>query len=216
MTVTYGSLMKKEARTIRQDKRKRQILGATLRLIRRHGTGISTAQIAAEAKCSKETLYAWFNDRDGIMRALVEEQARSMGLALNKTYASVEGSGFRTRLRAYCLALIDILTGEAVLAVNRVAMADACHQKNDLGALAIADWQAQVAAPLVALLKEGAAQGDVTFDDADEAFDILIGLLIGDRQRRLLLGEASRPDAAQMEQIVDTALTRWLRLCAPR
>lgn len=205
--------MDEKARTIRQEKRKRQILGATLRLLRRHGTSISTAQIAAEASCSKETLYAWFEDREGILRALVEEQAKSMGDALARSFSASKGE-FRDRLSAYCLALLDIMTGEAVIAVNRVAMADACREGADLGLAVVDDWQARVVGPFVVLLNEGHDEEVLDFDDAEEAFEVLMGLLIGDRQRRLLLGEESRPELDEMQAIVERAVTRFMRLFA--
>ena len=204
--------MSETRQTIRQEKRRREILGATLRLVRRHGTAISTAQIAAEAKCSKETLYAWFNDRDGIMLALVQEQGQSMGSALTRAFGDASEGRFEDRLRAYALALVDIMTGEAVLAVNRIAMADACKDSQALGAAVVKNWESQVRGPFVDLLEAGRAAGKVRFEDAVEAFDMLVGLLIGDRQRRLLLGETSRPKADEMEQIVDTALARWFNL----
>lgn len=204
--------MEPSARMIRQDKRKRQILSATLRLVRRHGTGISTAQIAAEARCSKETLYAWFSDRDGLMHALVEEQARHMGDALARSFARADGESFEARLHSYCLALIDFLTGEAVLAVNRIAMADACRDGADLGLAVLDDWQARVVAPFLGLLKEGRENTMIEAEDLNEAFNVLMGLLIGDRQRRLLLGEASRPTMEEMSKQVDRALVHWFTI----
>ena len=200
------------AREKRQAKRKREILRATLRLLRRHGSGISTAQIAAEANCSKETLYDWFNDRDGIFMALVEEQARAMGQALRTAFQSVDALPFKEKLTAYSLALVDFTSGEALIAVNRAAMAEACHTKAELGLVVLDDWDSQVANAVRDLMQQGADEGHVAIDDLDEAFDVLVGLLIGDRQRRLLLGEESRPEPQQMEDISAKAVERWLTL----
>lgn len=203
--------MADESVLTKKDRRSRQILGATLRLLRRHGTGITTAQIAAEAHCSKETLYNWFGDRDGIMMALVQEQARGMSLALSQGFQAAEGN-LETRLKTYATLLLDIMTGDAVLAVNRAAMAEACTERSNLGAKVMADWKDQIAKPFVDLFHAGNQSGELVVHSAEEAFENLVGLLIGDRQRRLLLGEEARPNASSMASIAGKAVQRWLIL----
>lgn len=201
--------MEELAKQTRRSKRRRQILAATLRLLRRHGTGISTAQIAAEAKCSKETLYAWFEDRDGIFQTLVEEQAAAMGEAFERSNRRTAGE-FAEKLEAYCVTLLDIMTGEAAIAINRLAMADACRERADLGLIVLDDWNARVAVPFKDLFEQGTVSAVVSIEEPDEAFEVLIGLLIGDRQRRLLLGEDGRPDIKEMKQLARIAVRRWI------
>ena len=196
-----------------RDRRRQDILRAVLKLLRKHGTGITTAQIAAEASCSKETLYNWFGDRDGIMQALAEAQAEGMGAALERAWARADrASSFAERLEAYSITLLDILTGEAVTTVNRLAMADACREQAQLGLIVLDDWHSKVVSPFVDLLESGASEGVVTFDDPEDAFQSLFGLLIGDRQRRLLLGEDARPGADAMQAIAAASLQKWFRL----
>lgn len=203
--------MTAESPPSKQDIRKRQILGATLRLLRRHGSGITTAQIAAEARCSKETLYSWFGDRDGIMMALVQEQAKGMNDALAMAFSKAEGT-IEKRLRAYATMLLDIMTGEASLAVNRIAMAQTCRESAVLGGAVLKDWNDKVAKPFIEVFHEGNASGYLVVHSPKEAFDNLVGLLVGDRQRRLLLGEDNRPEPAAMAGIATKAVQRWLIL----
>lgn len=58
-----------EAHRIR---RRRQLVEATLRAIRRHGAGVGMDEIAAEAGTSKTVLYRHLGDRAGLYRAVVE------------------------------------------------------------------------------------------------------------------------------------------------
>lgn len=204
--------MDESKRSERQTARRRQILGATLRLLRREGSGITTAQIAAEANCSKETLYNWFGDRDGIFHALAEEQAAAMGAALGRSFGAASEGAFEDRLTAYCTALLDILTGEAVIAVNRVAMAQACAARSELGEFVLENWHEQVVVPFLDLFEEGAGAKAIEVENPEDAFNILTGLLVGDSQRRLLLGETTRPDGALMARIAAKAVDRWLIL----
>ena len=110
------------------------------------------------------------------------------------------------------MAMKPVMTGEVVVAVNRVAMAEACRDQADLGLTVLDDWQARVVAPFCQLLDQGRAEGECTFNDAEDAFEVLMGLLVGDRQRRLLLGEEARPDGAAMERYAEVAVGRWLEI----
>ncbi|MGI9365689.1 MAG: TetR/AcrR family transcriptional regulator [Rhizobiaceae bacterium] len=195
------------------EKRRLQILRATLRLLRQHGSAITTAQIAGEARCSKETLYSWFGDRDGIMIALANEQARGMREAMQDRFDNTRGS-LESRLKSCATLLLDIMTGDAALAVNRVAMAQACMEDTRMGEVVMADWNQQVAQPFYAIFQQGNDSGELAVHSPQEAFDNLIGLLVGDRQRRLLLGEDMRPDPTTMKSIAGKAIQRWLILYA--
>ena len=62
------------------------------------------------------------------------------------------------------------------------------------------------------MFQQGNENGDLAVHSPQEAFENLVGLLIGDRQRRLLLGEDMRPDPAAMKAIAAKAVQRWLIL----
>ena len=203
--------MDSESKAVRNETRRLQILRATLRLLRRHGSAITTAQIAAEAHCSKETLYNWFGDRDGIMMALAHEQAGGMRQAMAERFASAQGS-IEERLASCATLLLDIMTGDAALTVNRVAMAQACSENADLGKAVMADWNDQVAQPFLKIFQEGNENGELAVHSPEEAFENLMGLLVGDRQRQLLLGEDVRPEPAIMKAVAAKAVQRWLIL----
>jgi len=203
--------MSSESKQAKTDARRLQILRATLRLLRCHGAGVTTAQIAAEAQCSKETLYNWFGDRDGIILALVHEQARGMREAMEGCFKSLEGD-IESQLKSSAVLLLDIMTGDAAVAVNRVAMAQACQDSSQLGQAVLADWNEQVAEPFILLFQQGNESGELAVHSPLDAFENLVGLLVGDRQRRLLLGEEMRPDPATMATIAGDAVQRWLIL----
>ena len=64
------------------------------------------------ADCSKETLYNWFGDRDGMHQAMAARLASAQG-------------NLETRLVSCATLLLDIMIGDAALAVNRAAIAQA-------------------------------------------------------------------------------------------
>ncbi|MEL6505123.1 MAG: TetR/AcrR family transcriptional regulator [Pseudomonadota bacterium] len=199
------------ARGVKKLKRRREILAATLRLVRRKGANVSTAEIASAARCSKETLYNWFGDRDGLMLAVVREQALATGVVLERSFEQAEGS-LEERMKACCTVLLDVLTGDSAVAANRIAMAQACDARSDFGEALLAEWKEQAVKPFSALFQEGNAAGSFAVHSADEAFENLMGLLVGDRQRQLLLGRDGRPRPAAMAAMANKAVQRWLIL----
>ncbi|MEL6948130.1 MAG: TetR/AcrR family transcriptional regulator [Pseudomonadota bacterium] len=199
-------------RESQRQNRRREILASTLKGVRRHGPMVSTAQIAALAKCSKETLYSWFEDRDGLMQALVEEQADAMAALLERQEPRL-GESVTSQLKRQAVLLLDMMTGDAYLGVHQIAMAqDRSKGGRNLGQAVMEVWRKSVASRFATLMDAGVAQGVVVVYSAQDAFEDFTALLIGDRQRRLLLGEDARPAADRMEAVAEKAVQRWLVL----
>ncbi|TIV86474.1 MAG: helix-turn-helix transcriptional regulator, partial [Mesorhizobium sp.] len=55
--------------------RQQAVLDAALRLLVEEGDNLTMTAVARRASCSKETLYKWFGDRDGLLNATVQWQA---------------------------------------------------------------------------------------------------------------------------------------------
>src|SRR6478609_12144910 len=55
--------------------RQQQVLTAALDLLVEQGDRLTMTSVARRASCSKETLYKWFGDRDGLLTATVQWQA---------------------------------------------------------------------------------------------------------------------------------------------
>lgn len=192
-----------------KDERRRQILAVVLDLLREGGTAaVTTARIAARARCSKETLYSWFGDRDGIFRALVEAQSAQLNAMMSRELAAHSDSA-TTMVRAGA-ALLDLLTGEASLAINRSAMADG---SGELGALLLQHGRGRTAPQIKALIATLQEEGRIGEGEAAEIFQIFYGLLVGDRQVRALLGDKSgRPRPGEFEELSRKAFLRLQKI----
>jgi AcrR family transcriptional regulator len=62
--------------------RQREVLDAVLALMVEEGDSFSMAAVCRRASCSKETLYNWFGDRDGLLAATVRWQASKVRIAV--------------------------------------------------------------------------------------------------------------------------------------
>ena len=59
--------------------RQQAVLTAALDLLVENGDGLTMTAVARRASCSKETLYKWFGDRDGLLTATVLGFAHTVG-----------------------------------------------------------------------------------------------------------------------------------------
>lgn len=194
--------------------RRREILAAVLRVLRDHGiNGASTARIAAEANCSKETIYNWFGDRAGLFGALISEQSKAVNAML---VGSIKDSGdAKVDLTNFAAALLDLLTGEASLLINRAAIGE-MGNGNELAAILLAKGRSETSPLVMDLLNQARDQGLITFEDGTEVFSVFFGLIIGDRQIHSLLGgEGARPDGKDMKQIAEKAVGRLILIFRP-
>lgn len=172
--------------------------------------------VARRAGASKETLYSWFGNRDGLLRALIERNAdgsaERVAAALGSATPATDG-GDDTEPRAvltdYATGLLRLLTNPASVALNRAAMTDP-----DLAALLLAGGRHRVGPIVESFLADQAAAGRLTLAVTPaEAFELLYGLVVRDTQIRVLLGE-DPPSPGRLATQAATAVDRFLLLAA--
>ena len=62
-------------------KRQQEVLSAVLDLMVGEGGALTMERVAKSASCSKETLYKWFGDRQGLLTATVQWQASKVRMS---------------------------------------------------------------------------------------------------------------------------------------
>ncbi|MBM2712177.1 TetR/AcrR family transcriptional regulator [Mesorhizobium caraganae] len=168
--------------------RQKAVLDAALRLLVEEGDNLTMTAVARRASCSKETLYKWFGDRDGLLTATVQWQASKVRvvpvdgerLDLASLTASLEG---------FAADWLKVISSDTSIALNRVAVGHAGSGKDDLGAIVLENGRFALARRLKPVLLAGKQAGLLDFTDADTAFRSFFGLVARDVQIRLLLGD---------------------------
>ena len=190
--------------------RQQAVLDAILTLMVEQGGEFSVSDIARRASCSKETLYKWFGDRDGILTATVQWQASKVR-AGNFDAQHLDAASLRESLKNFAANWLTVISSETSVALNRVAVGQAASKKSDLGQIVLANGRFAIGERLKPLLEAGKASGLLTFDDAECAFRTFFGLVGRDVQIRLLLGDRlvlTKADiAADAKRAVDQFLT---------
>lgn len=198
------------------DRRRDEILDAAFSVLAERGyRGASTREIAERARASKETLYSWFGDKRGLFEELIRRQAEGVGEALS---ASLERDAEDPAvvLRAFAVELLRLLLGERAVVINRAAISEAAADLTFARILA-AGGRSSIVPKLESYLEGQRARGRLDFGpfgDASATAEALIGLTVGDRQVRRLLGTLPMPEPEQIDAHAERAVAGFLKLFA--
>ncbi|WP_158285764.1 TetR/AcrR family transcriptional regulator C-terminal domain-containing protein [Pseudohoeflea suaedae] len=191
--------------------RQREVLDVVLGLMVAEGDGFSVARIARAASCSKETLYKWFGDRDGILTATVQWQA-SRVRAGEYDRQRLDAAQLRKSLEGFAANWLSVISSQTSIALNRVAVSHAATAKSRLGQIVLANGRFAIGERLKPILEAGRNAGLLEFVDSEEAFRAFFGLVGRDVQIRLLLGDDFSLDQATIAADAKRAANQFLAL----
>jgi len=123
-TVTYGTMnaieqVHDQAEIEAPSARQREVLDAALRVLVREGGRLTMSALAAEANCSKETLYRWYGDRAGLLNAIVRWQAAQV--RVEPIAGRIDRAALVARLKQFAGDWLRVVSGETSIALNRLA-----------------------------------------------------------------------------------------------
>lgn len=193
--------------------RQQAVLDAALHLLVEDGDALTMTAVARRASCSKETLYKWFGDRDGLLTATVRWQASKVR-AGNYDAQHLDAAMLRESLERFAANWLSVISSETSIALNRVAVSHAASGKSSLGAIVLANGRFAIGERLKPLLEAARDTDLLAFDDSETAFRTFFGLVGRDIQIRLLLGDSLVPGEADIERDAVDATRQFLALYA--
>jgi AcrR family transcriptional regulator len=194
--------------------RQQEVLSAALEELVESGDGLTMTAVAGRANCSKETLYKWFGDRDGLLTATVQWQASKVR-APQIDRDGLDNRAFRNGLVQFAEDLLTTLTGDVSVTLNRLAIT----HSSDIGSIMLKNGPSAVRKRILPLLEAAKSARLIKFADAEEAYRTFYGLVVRDLQIRLLLGERARRAPARNGAEAEAAANQFLALygtAAPR
>ncbi len=190
-----------------REERRNAVLDATEAALLDEGYDkVTMLAIARRAGASKETLYSWFDNRDGLFVALIERNADRSSAAIDAALSS--GEPIQATLTGFATGLLTLLSSPPSIALNRAAM-----QSPELSARLLASGRHRVGPLVERYLSAQHDAGEINAPDAAVAFETLYGLVIRDAQIRVLLGEAA-PSARVIKRQAAVAVDQFLTLVA--
>lgn len=208
--------MSREQSSERFTPRQHAVLERALELLVAGGErALTTAGVARAANCSKESLYKWFGDREGLLAAMIAHQASKVR-GFSDDGAPMNRARFRAHLIGFSQDLLQVLGGDVSLALNRLAIGQASREESRLGQLLIAQGRRRVDQAGAALLDAGRRRRHIVFDDHEEAYHTLYGLVVRDLHVRMLLGEKGVRKPSQFSAAAERAVDQFLALYGVR
>ena len=168
--------------------RQQAVLTAALDLLVENGDGLTMTAVARRASCSKETLYKWFGDRDGLLTATVQWQAAKVRMP-QMDRSGLSARSLRLSVEQFARDLLGVLIGEISVTLNRTAVTHAAQEKDSLGGIVLENGPLAIRRRLKPILEAGRDARLLRFDSSEDAYRTFFGLVVRDVQIRLLLGD---------------------------
>lgn len=169
--------------------RQNDVLAEALRLLVEGGEkALTTSGVARAANCSKESLYKWFGDRDGLLAAMISYQASKVR-TFEQTGEKLNAETLKSHLLTFANDLLDVLSGDQSLALNRLAIGQTSREGSKLGRMLLERGRRQIGKRAASLLEAGRRAGLLHFDSGETAYETLYGLVVADLHVRMLLGD---------------------------
>ena len=169
--------------------RQNDVLAEALRLLVDGGEkALTTSGVARAANCSKESLYKWFGDRDGLLAAMISYQASKVR-TFEQNGEKLNAETLKSHLLTFANDLLDVLSGDQSLALNRLAIGQTSREGSKLGRMLLERGRRQIGKRAASLLEAGRRAGLLHFDSGETAYETLYGLVVADLHVRMLLGD---------------------------
>lgn len=171
--------------------RQQQVLTAALEVLVAEGDRLTMTAVARKASCSKETLYKWFGDRDGLLTATVQWQAAKVRSPA--VTARIDEATLRVDLEQFARDLLSTISGDVSVTLNRLAATHAAAGA-ELGAIVLEHGPAAIRKRMLPVLEAGRRARLLRFEQSEDAYRTFFGLVVRDTQIRRLLGETMKTD----------------------
>jgi AcrR family transcriptional regulator len=172
---------------------------------------MTMSAVSKEANCSKETIYNWFGDRDGLLLAAVQWQASKVREPL-LDLTQLDFISLEISLKDFAFDLLSVLSSETSVALNRAAIFSAGTDNGELGAVVLENGRRAMGRRLKPVLEAGRDANLLNFKDSEEAFRDFFGLIVRDVQIRLLLGEELSITINQIKYFAVVSTKQFLKL----
>ena len=191
--------------------RQQVVLTAALELLVEGGDALTMTAVARRASCSKETLYKWFGDRDGLLTATVQWQAAKVRVPHVDRHR-LDADILRANIEQFARDLLTVIVGEVSVTLNRTAVTHAAQEKDSLGLIVLENGPLAIRRRLKPILEAGRDARLLRFDSSEDAYRTFFGLVVRDVQIRLLLGDAYHLTVEQIDRDARAATDQFLRL----
>lgn len=185
--------------------RRQRYLDVALELFAEHGYhGVSTDQVVAAAGGSKATLYRYFDSKEALFEAIIDDIAQPAVDLRRPVDEGLSAASLEDGLRQIGRATAAAALNDRTIVLLRLALGEQSRFPQ-LASTLFDHGPARTYAVLTAFLAERVAAGELEVDDLQIAAEQFLGGIIGHQQLRLAVGRKRLP-AREVEARVDEAV----------
>lgn len=200
----------RKTRTERGAKRCREIVDAALEVFLERGyAGASVDAVVERAGGSKETIYAHFGNKAGLLKAIIEQGAESLNEALD---VPSDDSRIEAFLRGVAHSYLELILGHRTLALYRLVLAESGRMP-EIGDILYRTGPEALARRLADRLHTWQARGEIRVTDADKTAMVFFAMLRGDLQLRALFNPTRMPVSMEIDQHAKFVVSNFLKMC---
>jgi TetR/AcrR family transcriptional regulator, mexJK operon transcriptional repressor len=168
--------------------------------------------ISRDAGVAKKTLYCHFGSKAGLFDAIVRTLTDVWVEELRNIVANDNGPS--AVLEAAALHLLDVGTRHEMIELHRLLLVESRRFPALVEAYRSRCGKIAGTEPLTDYLRRTVERGELAFEDVDLAVEQFVQLVLGGVRARMLLGCASRPNAATRRRIARQAVSIFVSGCA--
>jgi AcrR family transcriptional regulator len=192
--------------------RRQALLDAARDVFLERGYANATIDAVVErAGGSKATVYALFENKEGLFAALVAEAAEELS-TLVQNYP-LDGR-IEDDLRDFGRHYLEILTRPERLALFRLVLGE-CGRVPEVGDIFYRTGPQAIFQRVADMLRSAANRGQIAVSDAEGLAHFFIDALRGHIHMQVLLNPTRRPTSKEIERHVDFVVENFLRACRP-
>jgi AcrR family transcriptional regulator len=193
--------------------RRQEVLETANRLIAEQGLArFSMLALAQALGMSKETLYAWFGSKEGLLQELIHANAGGAVEPLKEALAHPpsNAAALAVALEAFCLALLRLLMSERSVALNRGAVL--LGPSSEFGGTLRAEGRDRALRALRDMLAGVQTHGLLAGDAPETMAEVLVALALRDWQIDRVLGRLGAVPEPQIKKRAAEAARLFMRL----
>ncbi len=175
----------------------------------------TTLAIANACGISKNTLYNYFHSKEALFEALIENRMIAANDFLTAAIADTS-LDIENVLKQFGRLVLGQLTSDISVAMSRACITAASSQDFGLSETYFKHGHKPIRKNLKAILERARSSGSIAFDDVDEVYQILFGLIYGDFHMRRLLGVAPAPDEKTIADKIERSVGLFMKFFAPK
>lgn len=193
---------------IQDSKRQAIIKAATYLFLTHNYRSVSMDKIAQAAPVSKATLYNYFDSKNDLLAAVVQEICISIVQTVTQTLSTTDD--IKSNLRKIASTLVDVIYSTGGLAIHRLLVAES-HEFPELGQMVYDNGMRPASEQLKIYLQQLNDSGHFSIPNPDFAADAFCGLLKSDLHFQCLVGVRPPPTELEKKQLIESAIAFFLQ-----